>query len=86
MRIISKVLGKTVGPSTGTHFWQMCRLRAEMRRENDSGSIVSVLCDSGERYRDTLYDDAWLSARGFDLSDAMSELQAFIDGNDQNLS
>jgi len=34
----------------------------------ESGSVVAILCDGGERYADTYYDQAWLSAQGFDLT------------------
>ena len=27
-----------------------------------SGSVVTLICDSGDRYADTYYDDAWLAA------------------------
>ena len=27
-----------------------------------SGSVVTLICDSGDRYGDTYYDDAWLAA------------------------
>jgi cysteine synthase A len=30
------------------------------------GSIVTILCDGGERYGCTYYDDQWLDARGLD--------------------
>ena len=33
-----------------------------------SGSVVSMICDSGERYGHTYYDDDWLARNGFDLA------------------
>jgi cysteine synthase A len=35
-----------------------------MAAAGQAGSIVSILCDSGERYAGTYYDDAWLDANG----------------------
>ena len=52
-----------VGGSAGTNLWGALRLAAEMRRTNVRGSIVTLLCDSGERYGNTYYDDAWLRTR-----------------------
>jgi cysteine synthase A len=40
-------------------------LVGEMAARHEQGSIVTLLCDDGERYACTYYDDAWL--RRFDL-------------------
>jgi cysteine synthase A len=29
---------------------------------------VAILCDGGERYADTYYDQKWLKAQGYELS------------------
>ena len=42
----------------------MCELRAAGAR----GSIVTLLCDGGERYRNTYKSDAWLAEQGLDLA------------------
>ena len=34
------------------------------RRLGPGHTIVTVLCDSGDRYRSRLYDGAWLEAKG----------------------
>ncbi len=44
-------LGRKVGASTGTNMWGVLQLAARMREEGRTGSIVTLLCDSGERYR-----------------------------------
>ncbi len=61
---VSRVLGRRVGPSTGTNIWGAFGLLAEMVAAGASGSVVSLICDSGERYADTYYDDAWLERHG----------------------
>jgi cysteine synthase A len=63
-RALSADLGKRVGPSTGTNMVGVHALAAEMAAAGQQGSIVSLICDAGERYLDTLYDDAWLAANG----------------------
>lgn len=63
---VSRVLGRRVGPSTGTNVWGAFGLLAEMVGAGVGGSVVTLLCDSGDRYTDTYYDDAWLAAHGLD--------------------
>src|SRR3954464_370268 len=53
---VSAVLGRRVGPSTGTNVWGAFGLLAEMVAQKRSGSVVTVLADSGERYNDTYFD------------------------------
>ena len=57
-RALSAELGKRVGPSTGTNMVGVLALADEMAAQGQQGSIVSLICDAGERYMDTLYDDA----------------------------
>ena len=59
---VSRVLGRRVGPSTGTNVWVAFGLLAEMVANGPSGSVVTLICDSGDRYRDTYFDEAWLAA------------------------
>ena len=49
MRALSQLLGRRVGPSTGTNFVAMLTLASEMRERGERGSILSLLCDAGER-------------------------------------
>jgi cysteine synthase A len=39
-----------------------------MRQAGETGSIVTLLCDRGDRYTDTTYDDSWVAAQGLDLA------------------
>ena len=74
---VSTVLGRKVGPSTGTNVWAAFGLLAEMIADKRSGSVVTLLCDSGERYRDTYFDDAWVTRSGLKDSAASSALIEF---------
>jgi cysteine synthase len=74
---ISAVLGRKVGPSTGTNVWGAFGLLAEMIAQGRSGSVVTLLADSGERYTDTYFDDEWLSSRGLDPSASSEVLHEF---------
>jgi cysteine synthase A len=77
MRFCSRVTGRLVGGSTGTNLWGSLRLAAEMRRTGVRGSIVTLLCDGGERYTDTYYDDGWLKRTGIDIAPYLETLEGF---------
>ena len=74
---VSAVLGRKVGPSTGTNVWGAFTLLAEMISAGRSGSVVTLLCDAGERYADTYFDSEWLTSQGLDPSESTSVLQEF---------
>lgn len=77
MRWISKILGHRVGGSTGTNIWATLQLIDEMRARGESGSVVTLLCDGGERYSHTYYDDAWLESKGLDITPYAAALAEF---------
>lgn len=60
MYALSQRLGRKVGPSTGTNFFAVSMIANEMLVRGEQGSILSLLCDAGERYLPTYYDDAWV--------------------------
>jgi cysteine synthase len=74
---VSAVLGRRVGPSTGTNLWGAFGLLAEMIAQGRSGSVVTLLADSGDRYADTYFCDEWLTSQGLDPSDSASVLVEF---------
>ncbi|WNG92516.1 PLP-dependent cysteine synthase family protein [Mycobacterium sp. ITM-2016-00318] len=76
-RHVSLVLGRRVGPSTGTNLWGAFRLLAEMVAEGRSGSVVTLIADSGDRYTDTYFSDQWLDSAGLDTSAAAEVLVEF---------
>jgi cysteine synthase A len=80
MRVISAMIGRRCGGSTGTSVYAALRLAQEMAAAGETGSIVSILCDSGERYASTLYDDAWLAARDIAIANPMAQLEDFLQG------
>ena len=65
-RLISERLGRRVGGSTGTNLWACAQLIAEMIENGVDGSIVTLICDNGDRYLDTYFSDDWLAASGID--------------------
>jgi cysteine synthase A len=75
MRVLSDLLGRKVGPSTGTNFVGMLALACEMRASGQTGSILSLLCDAGERYLPSYHDAGWVQAHLGDCDDAVTRLQ-----------
>ncbi|WP_343593750.1 PLP-dependent cysteine synthase family protein [Paracidovorax wautersii] len=80
MRHVSQALGRRVGGSTGTNFIGLLWAAQQMASEGREGSIVSILCDSGERYAQSYYDSAWYERNGIDIAQAEQQLQGFVDG------
>ena len=78
MQLASDRLGRLVGGSTGTNLCGALRLIADMLERGETGSVVSLICDGGERYRHSYYDAEWLAARGLDVTTARQRLEAFL--------
>ena len=76
-RWTSTVLGRAVGGSTGTSMWAALGLVREMRDRGERGSVVTLLCDGGERYAHTYYDDAWLADHNLDPTPYLAALEPF---------
>jgi cysteine synthase A len=70
MRHVSETLGRRVGGSTGTNFVGVLAAAERMRREGREGSIVTILCDGGERYSHSYYNPAWYLEQGIDTAEA----------------
>lgn len=61
MHRLSALLGAQVGPSTGTAMAGVLLLADEFIAAGRSASLVTVVCDGGDRYRDTYYNDEWVA-------------------------
>jgi cysteine synthase A len=77
-RHVEGLLGRRVGGSTGTSLWGAFALVAELRAAGRTGSVVTLLCDGGERYGHTYYDDAWVRRQGMDLAPYHATLARFL--------
>jgi cysteine synthase A len=77
VRHLQRVTGRRAGGSTGTNLWGAFTVVAEMVAAGRTGSVVTLLCDGGERYADTYFSDAWVAARGLDLGPATAVLETF---------
>jgi cysteine synthase A len=79
LRVLEKLLGRRCGGSTGTNFVGALRLMSEMRAAGETGPVVTLICDSGERYAGTYYNDAWLAAENLDIVPALARLKRIAD-------
>ena len=77
MRWCSRLMGRSVGGSTGTNLWGVLSVVARMRADGREGSVVTLLCDGGERYACTYYDDDWLREHGLDIAPYTAVLEEF---------
>ncbi len=77
MHALSVRMGRRVGGSTGTNLVASLACARAMAARGQSGAIVTLLCDDGERYRHSYFDDRWLLAHDLDCgpeSDAIETL------------
>ncbi|MBC2653044.1 PLP-dependent cysteine synthase family protein [Novosphingobium aerophilum] len=78
MRALSEVIGRRVGGSTGTNIMACAQIVREMAARGESGSVVTLLCDGGDRYASTYYNDAWLAAKGLEWRAAAQDIAEFL--------
>ncbi len=71
LRYLEGVLGRRCGGSTGTGFIATLLLARQMHEAGQKGSIATILCDGGDRYRHSYYNDGWVAARGFEIAPAV---------------
>ena len=65
MHYLARRLGRRVGGSSGTNLIGALLVAQRMVAAGESGSVVAILCDGGERYADSYSGQTWLSAQGF---------------------
>jgi cysteine synthase len=82
MRVVSARTGRSVGGSTGTNVWGALVLVAEMLSRGESGSVVTLICDAGDRYAGTYYDDAWVRDQDLELGPYTEAVEMFLAGGE----
>ena len=80
MRYVSARLGRRVGGSTGTNFAGVLVAAQWMREAGQAGSIVTILCDSGERYAHSYYNRDWYLERGIPMVENDGLVAAAVTG------
>ncbi|SCA57740.1 Cysteine synthase B [Candidatus Terasakiella magnetica] len=75
IHFLEKEMGRKCGASTGTNFYATLKLMCEMKSRGEKGSVVTMICDPGERYNETYYNSDWLVAQGFDLQPHLEHIE-----------
>lgn len=78
IRLLRERTGHWAGGSTGTNLYGAFQLIARMIAAGETGSVVTLLCDGGERYANTYYNDEWLAEQGLDLGPHLALLEHFL--------
>jgi cysteine synthase A len=76
--VAARWLARPPGASTGTNVFGVLQLVAEMLEQGRTGSIVSLVCDSGDRYAHTCYDLAWLAEQRLHIAPYVAQIDAFL--------
>ena len=79
MRHLRQHAGLHAGPSTGTNLWGAWQLIAQMIAEGQRGSVVTLMCDAGDRYAGNYYNAEWLEAHGLDPEPHEAVLRGFFE-------
>ncbi|GAB2782041.1 PLP-dependent cysteine synthase family protein [Streptomyces daliensis] len=77
-RALETALGRKAGGSTGTGLWSALKIVAEMVAEGRTGSVVTLICDPGDRYLDKYYSDAWLAEQNLDIRPYAQAIETFL--------
>ena len=78
MRHLREHAGLHAGPSTGTNLWGVWQLIAGMIAEDRRGSVVTLMCDAGDRYAGNYYNPEWLDTHGLDPEPHEATLREFF--------
>ena len=78
IRVLEKMIDRKCGGSTGTNLWAVARIISQMQSSGESGSIVTLICDSGDRYLDTYYNDDWLASKQIDIVPYQAQFEDFV--------
>lgn len=79
IHFLEKILNRRCGGSTGTNLYAVFQIIAELKKQNTETSIVSMICDGGERYLDSYYNPDWLKDNGFDIKPYYQQLERFYE-------
>lgn len=78
IQILEKLMGRRAGASTGTGLWAAFRIVSQMKAAGKTGSLVSLICDPGDRYLDKYYSAQWLADADIDTVPYRERLEDFL--------
>ena len=73
--LLEELTGRRFGGSSGTNLVASLQLAARMRDDGKRGSIVTLLCDRGERYADTVFNRDWLTQQDLQIDGWLAALR-----------
>ena len=79
MHSLSVRLGRRVGASTGTNLVAALACAQSLMARGAAGSIVTLLCDDGQRYCHSYFDDAWLRDNDLECEAQSHAIDALMD-------
>ncbi|MDN7142612.1 PLP-dependent cysteine synthase family protein [Pseudomonas sp. JQ170] len=79
MHYLAERLGRRVGGSSGTNLIGALIAARQMRTAGETGSIVAILCDGGDRYATSYYDQDWLTRQGYQLREGIEAVTACVE-------
>ena len=79
IHFMEKVLNRRCGGSTGTNIYAAFQIISELNAQKTEASVVSIICDGGERYLDTYYNHDWLERNGFNIAPYRKQLEGFYE-------
>jgi cysteine synthase A len=79
IQLLERLLNRRCGGSTGTNLYAAFQIMSELNTRGRVGSLVTLLCDSGERYLDTYYNADWIASQGLDPTPYAKQLDAFCE-------
>jgi cysteine synthase A len=77
-RAVRAATGRAAGGSTGANLWGALHLVARMREQGTGGTVVSLVCDAGDRQLRTWHDDGWVAGRGLDPAPWAAVIDRFL--------
>ncbi len=79
LQLLEQTMHRRCGGSTGTNVYAAFQLMAALHARGESGSIVTMICDSGERYLDSYYNPHWLQSHAPDTAQYYRQLMEFFE-------
>jgi cysteine synthase A len=79
MHALSVRLARRVGGSTGTNLVAALACAQGLRNRGVGGSVVTLLCDDGQRYLHSYFDDDWLRQNDLECGAQSDAVGALID-------
>lgn len=79
MLMLERLLGRRYGASSGTNFLGVVELAREMLSRGETGPIVMLLCDSGDRYASSYFNEAWRIEKNLQCPNRLKALSDFCE-------